>query len=158
MVTFALYHGLPRFFCKGGNSQNWEPPDVGLAPTGVWRVPSHPPLQLEDPSLKPKPFPPRPLPSSSPHPPWLFLQCSGSPARGVPIWCGGRGPGGGGGTLQTLVGARPTSGGTRQYRGPRLGTEKVPQRNCVTKILSNIRVNFLVRFCLKTLVLLGNDR
>ena len=28
--------------------------------------PPHPPLQLEDPSLKPKPFPPRPLPPSSP--------------------------------------------------------------------------------------------
>ena len=73
----------------------WEPPDVGLAPTGVWRVPPHPPLQLEDPSLKPKPFPPRPLPPSSPHPPWLFWQCSRSPGRGGPIWCGGRGPRGG---------------------------------------------------------------
>ena len=78
----------------------WEPPDVGLAPTGVWRVPPHPPLQLEDPSLKPKPFPPRPLPSFFPPPPWLFLQCSGSPARGVP------GP-------PAVLGARPTSGGTR---------------------------------------------
>ena len=27
-----------------------------------------------------------------------------------------------------------------------LGTEKVPQRNCVTKILPNFGVNFLVRF------------
>ena len=70
--------------------RNWEPPDVGLAPTGVWRVPPpHPPLQLEAPSLKPKPFPPRPLPPSSPHPPWLFLQCSGSPGRGGPVCCGG---------------------------------------------------------------------
>ena len=47
-----------------------EPPDVGLAPTAVWRVPTHPPpLQLEDPSLtttlpsppSPSLFPPTPL-------------------------------------------------------------------------------------------------
>ena len=31
----------------------------------------------------------------------------------------------------------------------KLGTEKVPQRNCMTKILPNIRVNFLVRFASK---------
>ena len=30
-----------------------------------------------------------------------------------------------------------------------LGTEKVPQRNCVAKILPNVRVNFLVRFASK---------
>ena len=30
-----------------------------------------------------------------------------------------------------------------------LGTEKVPQRNCVTKILPNIRVSFMVRFASK---------
>ena len=59
--------------------------------------PPHPPLQLEDPSLKPKPSPPRPLPPSSPHPAWLFLRCSGSPGWGSPVWCGGRGPRGGGG-------------------------------------------------------------
>ena len=38
-----------------------------------------------------------------------------------------------------------------------VGTEKVPQRNCVPKILPNVQVNFLVRFASKTLVLLGND-
>ena len=32
-----------------------------------------------------------------------------------------------------------------------LGTEKVPQRNCVTKIGPNVRVNFLVRFASKPL-------
>ena len=32
-----------------------------------------------------------------------------------------------------------------------LGTEKVPQRNYVTKILPNVRVNFLVRFAPKPL-------
>ena len=33
----------------------------------------------------------------------------------------------------------------------KLGTEKVPQRNCVTKILPNVRVNFLARFASKPL-------
>ena len=40
-----------------------------------------------------------------------------------------------------------------------LGTEKVPQRNCVTKTLPNVRVNFLVRFASKPLfywVMTGN--
>ena len=39
------------------------------------------------------------------------------------------------------------------------GAEKVPQRNCVTKILPNVRVNFLVRFASKPLfdwVMTGN--
>ena len=42
-----------------------------------------------------------------------------------------------------------------------LGTEKVPQRNCVTKNLPNVRVNFLVRFASKPLfywVMTGNPR
>ena len=34
---------------------------------------------------------------------------------------------------------------------PFLETEKVPQRNCVTKILPNVRLNFLVRFASKPL-------
>ena len=74
--------------------------------------PPHPPLQLEDPSLNPKPFPPRPLPPSSPHPPWFFLQCSGSPGRGGPVWCGGRGPRGGWGgrALQRYLGPDPHLG------------------------------------------------
>ena len=71
-------------------------PDVGLAPSAARRtVPPHPPpLQLEDPSLKPQPFPRFPLPPSPPPPPWLFLQCSG---RGSQGWCvlGWRGGGGG---------------------------------------------------------------
>ena len=40
-----------------------------------------------------------------------------------------------------------------------LGTEKVPQRNCVTKIWPNVQVNFLVRFASKPLfywVMTGN--
>ena len=36
------------------------------------------------------------------------------------------------------------------------GTEKVPQRTCATEILPNIRVNFLVRFASRGLVLLGS--
>ena len=42
---------------------------------------------------------------------------------------------------------------------PRLETEKVPQRNGMTKILPNVRVNFLVRFASKPLfywVMTGN--
>ena len=39
---------------------------------------------------------------------------------------------------------------------PFSGTEKVPQRTCVTKILPNLWVNFLVRFASKPLVLLGS--
>ena len=40
-----------------------------------------------------------------------------------------------------------------------LGTEKVPQENCVTKILPNVRVNFLVQFASKPVfywVMTGN--
>ena len=40
-----------------------------------------------------------------------------------------------------------------------LGTEKVPQGNCVIKILPNVRLNFLVRFASKPLfywVMTGN--
>ena len=40
-----------------------------------------------------------------------------------------------------------------------LRTEKVPQRNCVTKILPNVRVNFLVGFASNPLfywVMTGN--
>ena len=43
--------------------------------------------------------------------------------------------------------------------GISLGTEKVPQRTCVTKILPNVRVNFLARFASKPLfywVMTGN--
>ena len=45
---------------------------MGLAPAGVLEGPPHPPLQSEDPSLKPKPFPPRALPPSPPPPLALF--------------------------------------------------------------------------------------
>ena len=44
-------------------------------------------------------------------------------------------------------------------RRKNLGTAKVPQRNCATKILANVRVNFLVRFASKPLfywVMTGN--
>ena len=48
--------------------------------------PPIPPLQLEDPSLKPQPFPLHPLPPSFPHPSSSFLQC---PGGGGPSWCWG---------------------------------------------------------------------
>ena len=50
-----------------------ESPQMWVWPQLVFGgSPPHPPLQLEGPSLKPKPFPPRPLPPSSP-PPLLAL-------------------------------------------------------------------------------------
>ena len=84
------------------DSTNQEPPDVGLAPTAVWRVPPRPPLQLEDPSLKPNPFPPCPLLPSSPTP-------LGSVCKAL----GGGGPGSrGGGVLRRkgVEGGGPPSG------------------------------------------------
>ena len=45
------------------------------------------------------------------------------------------------------VGAKRTEEPNLARMGPQLealGPEQVPQRNCVTKILPNIRVNFLV--------------
>ena len=77
---------------------DWEPPDVGLAPTGVWRVPPHPSLQLEDPSLKPKPFPPRLLPPSSPPPtPLALFAMLRESGTGRPSLVWGEGSRGGGG-------------------------------------------------------------
>ena len=78
-----------------------EPPDVGLAPTAL---PPMPPLQLEDPSLEPRPFPSHP----PPHPPTpltLFAMLTkGAAKAGV-----GEGPGGvEGRALQAPLGARPT--------------------------------------------------
>ena len=86
-------------------------PRCGSGPNWCLEGPPHPPLQLEDPSLKPKPFPPRPLPPSSPHPLGSFCNAPGR-------WCGGRGPrvqggGGGGEGPPAGLGARPTSGATR---------------------------------------------
>ena len=97
---FSVYFFKPRKVISNIRAGSKQPqpmhclgaPRCGSGPN--WCLegpPPHPPLQLEDPSLKPKPFPPRPLPPSSPHLPWLFSQCSGSPGRGSPIWCGGRG-------------------------------------------------------------------
>ena len=67
---------------------------------------------MEGPSLKPKPFPPRPLLPSSPHPLGYFCN---APGRGGLAWCGGRGPrvqGGGveGGVLQRYLGPDPHLG------------------------------------------------
>ena len=54
--------------------------------TAAWRVLSNPPLQLEDPSLKPQPFPPHPPPPSSPHPLGSFCDAPGGGGSG---WHGG---------------------------------------------------------------------
>ena len=110
-----------------GSPQMWVWPQLVFG-----RSPPHPPLQLEDPSLKPKPFPPRPLPPSSPHPPWLFLQCSGSPGRGGPVWCGGGVPRGVEGEgPPAVLWARPTSGGTRRE----LFRERVRGSNFAVRVL-----------------------
>ena len=91
---------------------------MGLAPTSVWRVPPHPPLQLEDPSLKPTPLPSPPFPSLFP-PPLLALFArlrEGAAQAGGGGGVLGRRGGGGGGGLQAALGAGPTSGGTRQFQ------------------------------------------
>ena len=46
--------------------------DVGPAPIALLKFPPQPPLQLEDPYVKPQPFSPRHLAPSSPHPLALF--------------------------------------------------------------------------------------
>ena len=64
---------------------------MGLALTALWKVPPIPPLQLENPSLKPQPSLPVPLP----HPPPLALFAmlrEGAAQAGL-----GEGPLGGGG-------------------------------------------------------------
>ena len=45
-------------------------PRCGSGPSWCLEGPPHPPLQLEDPSLKPKPFPPLPLPPGRPSLVW----------------------------------------------------------------------------------------
>ena len=82
----------------GGPPQMWVWPQLLFGGS-----PPHPPLQLEDPSLKPKPFPPRPLPPSSPHPLALFaMPRDGAAQSGVGggvLGCrGGRGGGPSSGT------------------------------------------------------------
>ena len=84
------------------------PPDVGLAPTALWR---DSPRQLKGPSLKPQPFPPHQS-SLLPPPPGSFCD---SPKE--PTWAGvgeAAHGGGGGGALQAALGVRPTSRGTRR--------------------------------------------
>ena len=69
---------------KFESPQMWVWPQAPLGGTS----PS-PPLALADPSLKLQPFPPSTPPPCSPHPPWLFLRCSGIGRHGL-AW--GRGP------------------------------------------------------------------
>ena len=82
----------------------WEPPDVGLAPTGVWRVP--PPIPHCNwrtlPSRQSSSLPTLSLPLP-PTPLALFAMLR-SPGQGGPVWCGGRGSGGG------VDGGGPSSG------------------------------------------------
>ena len=72
--------------------------------------PLFPPLQLEDPSLKPQPFRPHPPPSSSPHPAALSAMLwEGVAQAGVGWKRRGR-------ALQAALGARPASGGAQVLR------------------------------------------
>ena len=79
----------------------WEPPDAGLAPPGVWRVPPIPHCNWrtlpssQAPSLPALSFPLPPTPLG----PWLFLQGSGI---GRPRLVGGERKGGGGGAQRHL--------------------------------------------------------
>ena len=84
------------------------------------RSPPIPPLQLEDPSLKPQPFPPHPLPSSSPHLSGSFC----SAPEGPLVW--GRCPraqgGGGGEPSKRHLGPNPHLGVLNQRKAPTLGS------------------------------------
>ena len=106
------------------NLQFWERPDVGLAPPGVWRVPPPSPIVIGGPFPQAKPLPSPPSPSLS-APPLLALF-----AR---LWEGAAQAGGGGGVLgrkgvggglQAALGARPTSGSTRQFALRNLKTRR----------------------------------
>ena len=89
----------PKIHIKKFTPEFRKPPDVGLAPTALGG--SGPPKQVEDPSLKPQPFPR----------PWLFVWCS----RRWHLDWGGGGPQG---AEVEDPPSRPTSGGTlRIFRG-----------------------------------------
>ena len=80
-----------RYFSLVGSPQMWVWPQLVFGGSPPY------PIVIGGPFPQAKPFPPRPLLPSSPHPPWLFLQGSG---RGRPRLVGRGGPraqGGGGG-------------------------------------------------------------
>ena len=85
--------GVVRIIFKKGKTR--EPPNVGLAPAPLWRVPPTPSLQLEDPSFKPQPFPSPPSPSLFPPIP-LALSATLGKGRARLVWGSPRARGGGG--------------------------------------------------------------
>ena len=96
---------------------HWEPPDVGLAPTGVWRVPPNNPHcnwralpSSQSPSLPALSLrlPPTPLALSA----MLRDGAAQSGVGGGVLGCRG---GGGGEGPPAVLEARPTSGGTRAH-------------------------------------------
>ena len=99
--------GLKRTF-------NWEPPDVGLAPTGVLRVPPIPHFNWR---TVPSSQTPSLLALSFPLPPTSLGSFCKAPGEGGPSWWGGGGvlgrKGWRGGASKRHLGAKPTSGGTR---------------------------------------------
>ena len=90
---------------------SWEPPDVGLAPTGVWRAPPPSPVAIGGPFPQAKALPSPPSPSLPPTPLGSFCK---APGRGGPVWSGGRGPrvqgGGEGRAFQRYLGPDPHLG------------------------------------------------
>ena len=73
-----------------GSHDCWEPPDVGLAPTGVCRVSPPSPIAIGGPFPQANPLPSPPSPSLFPPTP-LGSFCK-APGGGGPGWWGGRGP------------------------------------------------------------------
>ena len=116
---------------------SWEPPDVGLALTGVWRVPPPSPIAIGGPFPQANPLPSPPSPSLFP-PPLLALFARLRDGGGPGWWGGGvlgrRGVEGGGGVPQAALGARPTSGGTRPYLGPHRQYPGLHRHRCTLRL------------------------
>ena len=105
-----IFRRRPDYSSKPCPPNNFGSPQMWVWPQLVFGGYPPSPIAIGGPFPQAKAPPsPRPLPPSSPHPLWLFLQCSGT---GWPRLVWGRGPRVRGGAV---LGARPTSGGTRQF-------------------------------------------
>ena len=89
---------------------------MGLAPTGVWRVPPPSPIAIGGPFPQAKALPSPPSPSLFPPPPLgSFCNALGVRDRAAQSGVGGGVLGGVEGEgPPAVLGARPTSGGTRE--------------------------------------------
>ena len=114
---FPKYHARWNKYISNSRRFFWEPPGVGLAPTGVWRVPPIPHCNWR--TLPSSQTPSLPALSFTLPPPRLRSFCK-APGGGAQAGGGGEGSRGArgwgveGGGLQAALGARPTSGGTRE--------------------------------------------